>query len=232
MKKILVFQHIERESPGFIIDYAKDRGIELELLSLWSEYEMPELSRYDALIVLGGPMGVYEEYPGKAEELHTITNAIGHMPVLGICLGAQLIAHALGARVYPHVVDGKHIKEIGYYDTALTDDGKKSPLFKGLPSEFKVLQWHGDTFDIPEGAVLLAISALCRNQAFSYGDSTYGLQFHSEASPQMVEAWTREDAAWVYKDFDFNEARTLEEARELSPTLKEYLYRLMDNFLS
>ena len=231
MKKILVFQHIERENPGFIADYVADRNRELDLAALWGEYYMPELGNYDALIVLGGPMGAYEEYPGKAEEIHALKNAIGTIPVLGICLGAQLIAHALGAKVYPHVVDGKHIKEVGYYDVALTEEGKAHRLFKGFPPEFKVLQWHGDTFDVPEGGELLAESPLCKNQAFSYGDSTYGLQFHIEAPPKMVETWIREDSSWTHKDFAFDEERAAKEAHELAPVLKEHFYRLMDNFL-
>lgn len=231
-KKILVFQHIERENPGFIADYARERGIELDLVSMWSEYDMPELSKYDALVILGGPMGAYEEYPGKAEEIHALKNAIGNMPVLGICLGAQLIAHALGAKVYPHIVDGKHIKEVGYYDVTLTEEGKANKLFKGFSSEFKVLQWHGDTFDMPEGGTLLAEAPLCKNQAFAYGDTTFGLQFHIEAPPKMVETWIREDSVWTHKDFDFDESRAMRDAEELAPVLKEHCYRLMDNFLA
>ncbi len=232
MKKILVFQHIERENPGFITDYVQDRGMELDLVALWGEYNMPKLGNYDALVVLGGPMGVYEEYPGKAEEIHALRNAIGNMPVLGICLGAQLIAHALGAKVYPHIVNGKHIKEVGYYDVALTGEGRANKLFKGFESSFKVLQWHGDTFGIPEGGKLLVEAQLCTNQAFSYGENTYGLQFHVEAPPKMVETWIHEDSGWTQKDFNFDEERAMKEAHELAPVLKEHFYRLMDNFLS
>lgn len=232
MKKLLVFQHIERENPGYITEYAKERGIELHLLALWGEYDMPELSKYDALVVLGGSMGVYEKYPGKEDELTAIRENIGKVPMLGICLGAQLLAHALGAKVYPHVVNGEHIKEVGYYDVGLTEKGKANRLFKGFPQEFKVLQWHGDTFDMPEGGGLLAEAPLCKNQAFAYGDSTFGLQFHIEAPPKMVETWIREDSSWTHKDFAFDEERAMKEAHELAPVLKKNFYRLMDNFLS
>ena len=231
MKRVLVFQHIEREHPSIIAAYAAARGVELHVVKLWEEGPIPAPESYDALIVLGGPMGVYEDYPRMREELAAIKAAVNAVPILAICLGAQLLAHVLGASVYPYMKDGKRIKEIGYSAVSLTEAGEKSPLFVGLPKESTVLQWHGDTFDLPEGAELLATNAVCPNQAFAFGDA-YGLQFHAEATPEIVADWVREDAAWTHDGFDMDDARVLRDAEELAPVMKEYCYRMMDNFLS
>lgn len=133
---------------------------------------------YDLLIILGGPMGVYEEeeHPWLRIEKDYISEAIrGEKFVLGICLGAQLIASALGSRVYPHTE-----KEIGWCQLERTKEGESSQLFNGFPETFTVFQFHGDTFDLPKGAVRLAESEACLNQAFLYDNRTIGLQFHPE----------------------------------------------------
>lgn len=174
MKKLLVFQHVPREHSSRISTYAHDGGHSLDIVELWKPYTMPLLSSYDGLIVLGGPMGVYDDFPSKQEELGVLREHAGEVPILGICLGAQLVAHALGSRVYPHIRDGCHIKEIGFYDVTLTDAGLQSPLFKSFEKNLTVLQWHGDTFDVPQGAEHLASSKNCDNQAFSYRNA-YGV---------------------------------------------------------
>ena len=230
MRKLLVFQHIEREHPSNIALYSKERGIALDIVPLWKSQAIPALSDYDGLVILGGSMGVYEEYPGKAEELHAIRNAIGTMPVLGICLGSQLLAHALGAEVYKCYQGEKRIKEVGYYPVALTEKGKASALFGGFPETFDVLQWHGDTFDIPNGAELLAEAPLCRNQAFSYGNA-YGVQFHIEATPEIVRDWIEEDAKWTHEDFEMDEEKAMSDAKRLEEVMRTRCYRMMDNFL-
>lgn len=231
MKRLLVFQHIEREHPSNIAEYAKEKGMTLDIARLWEGSAIPRLSEYDALIVLGGPMGVYDDFAWKDAELAAIREAVGRVPVLGICLGAQLLAHALGGRVYPCEEQGKRVKEIGYYDVELTPAGKGSRLFDGFPARFRVLQWHGDTFDVPRGADLLASAAGCPGQAFSY-DGAFGLQFHLEATPGIVDDWIREDAAWIHDGFDFDEARVRKEAEELAAPIQASCYRLMDNLLS
>ena len=231
MKKLLVLQHILREHPSNIAEYAHDRGVTLDVIGLWKSEPIPDVALYDGLIVLGGPMGVYEEYTGKHEELSAIQKHIGTVPMLGICLGAQLLAHALGAKVYRHTVDGKHIKEVGYYTVEHTEEGKSSALFKDLPEQMKVLQWHGDTFDIPDGAIHTAVAPTCKNQAFSIGN-THGLQFHVEATPEMIGVWVERDSEWTHTDFDLDEARILREAEETAPLMKEQCYKILDNFLS
>ncbi len=230
-KKVLVLQHIEREHPSNIRHYADDRGITLDVIGLWKSEPIPDISSYDGVVVLGGPMGVYEEYVGKKEELEALQKHVDSVPILGVCLGAQLLAHVLGARVYPHIVDGKHVKEVGYSSVLQTPEGKASPLFKGFPSQVRVLQWHGDTFDIPEGAVRIATAPVCKNQGFSKG-SAHGLQFHIEATPEMIATWVARDSEWTHTDFDLDEARILKEAKEFESLMKEQCYRLMDNFLS
>lgn len=230
MKKILVFQHIQREHPSLIAEYASERGFELTVVPLYGEYAIPDVSTYDALIILGGPMGVYEEYRGKEDELSAIRDHVGTVPMLGICLGAQLIAHALGARVYPHVQNGKRCKQVGYYDVTLTDDGSASPLFAGFPKTFKALQWHGDTFDMPRGGTLLATDSACPHQAFSY-ENAYGVQFHVEATPEIVEDWLREDREWASADFELHSEAIANEAHERAQEMRARCFALMDNFL-
>jgi GMP synthase (glutamine-hydrolysing) len=143
--------------------------------------------RLAGLIVLGGPMNVDEvdKHPALAAEAGWIRDAVhSGLPVLGICLGSQLLAKALGAKVYPNP-----IKEIGWYPLDLTPAAEADRLFAGCPAEQVVFQWHGDTFDLPEGAVHLASSTACTHQAFRYGDNAYGLQFHIEITADLVDEW-------------------------------------------
>lgn len=147
---------------------------------------LPRMDEIDGLIVMGGPMGVYdqERHPWLKDEIAVIGEAIaGRKTVLGICLGAQLIAAALGAKVYPNT----H-KEIGWFPVHLTDEGGRSPLLQGFPSNLPVFHWHGDTFDLPAKSTRLMTSAACANQAFSYGDRVIGLQCHLEVTPAGVNA--------------------------------------------
>ena len=135
-------------------------------------------------------MNVYEEkkYPFLRDELALIESCIKkNVKLLGLCLGGQLIARALGAKVTKN-----RVKEIGWFDIQLTESGKSSPLFSSLPEKLKVFQWHGDRFDIPDGSLHLARSELCENQAFLYDDRALALQFHVEIKGNDVESWCRE----------------------------------------
>lgn len=230
MRRILVLQHVPYEREGYIADYARERNIECDVIRLWEPYTLPDVSAYSALIIMGGPMAVYEDYPSKHDELALIKAAIGRIPMLGVCLGGQLLAHALGARVYPHENDGKPAKEIGYYTVQLTPEGRAHPLFKGFGPEVRVLEWHGDAFDVPRDASLLATSPSCRNQAFAYGN-VYGLLFHLEFTPEMVQGLAEVNREWAHEHFDLDEERLEKEARELAPLMKMQCYTLLDNFL-
>jgi GMP synthase-like glutamine amidotransferase len=229
MKRILVLQHVPYERQGYIADYVQEHDIASDVVRLWEPYDLPDVARYSALVVMGGPMGVYEDYPSKKDEIALIKAAMGAIPTLGICLGSQLIAHALGARVYPNERDGKPAKEIGYYTVRLTPAGRANRLFKGFDSDARVLEWHGDAFDLPSGASLLATSAVCANQAFAH-DNAYGLLFHLEFTPEMVKGLAEANREWAHENFDLDEARLVQEARDLAPLMRKQCYTLLDNF--
>lgn len=188
MFRIVVIQHVEGEGLGIIEKVVRQKGIEVITVRVFKGERIPrEVQDYSGLIILGGPMGVYEDdlYPFIKEELTLIRNAIRcGIAVLGICLGSQLLAKAVGGDVYK----GKK-KEIGWYKIRLTDEGKKDGLFIGLPDEFTVFQWHGDTFDIPEGSICLASSETFPHQIIKVGKMAYGLQFHLEVTEGMIRDW-------------------------------------------
>jgi GMP synthase-like glutamine amidotransferase len=229
MRRVLVLQHVPYEGQGYIADYMQEHDIEFDVVRLWEPYEMPDISRYAALVIMGGPMSAYEDYPARNDEISLINAALGTIPTLGICLGSQLIAHALGARVYPNRRDAKPAKEIGYSTVHLTADGAADPLFKGFDPNVRVLQWHGDAFDLPTDAALLATAPSCPNQAFAYKNA-YGLLFHLELTPKMVEGLADANREWAHESFDLDEAKLLEDARELASRMKTQCYALLDNF--
>lgn len=177
-------QHVPFEEPAFIEEWAKLRSFSFELTRLFEVSHFPAQEDFDALIVMGGPMGVYEQekFPWLSQELSFIKEAIGkEKKVMGICLGAQLLAYALGAKVYPHTQ-----REIGWFPIEAVD-GEKDPLFSGFPSPCTVFHWHGDTFELPSGAQNFFRSQTCENQAFLFGGRVLGLQFHLEVSQKSLE---------------------------------------------
>jgi len=192
-------------------------------------YEGEQLpDNFDAMIVLGGPMNVYEEerYPYLKRLTTTIKNlATEGGYYLGFCLGGQLLAKALGAKVRRN-----HTREIGNFEIGLTEEGLEDPLFKGFTHTFPALEWHGDTFEIPEEAVKLAESELCSTQAFRFKNA-YGLQFHLETTPGMLAEWTD-----VYAD-ELNEegidaAVMLKEMKKKADNYRELSNQLFTNFFS
>lgn len=190
MRKVLVFQHVAHEILGTLNPLLKAKGFRIRYLNFDRNPEaQASLDKYDGLIVLGGNMGVYEadQYTHIKYEMEQIEQALKkEIPVLGICLGAQLLAHVLGAHVRKH-----HAKEIGWYDVHLTDSGKKEKLFGHFQPSEKIFQLHGDTFDVPSGAEHLAWSEICQGQAFRYGEKAYGLQFHLEVDEGMIQRWLK-----------------------------------------
>lgn len=188
MKKILVLQNVDCEDLGTMESAIKSRGMEYQYKHLYARDRAPlNLEGYSGLVILGGPMNVYEteRYSFLKDEERLIKEAIQKdLPTLGLCLGAQLIAKTLEARVF-----AGNKKEIGWYSISLTDDGQSDPLFSNFEKANTVFQWHGDTFDIPSGAKRLAESKLFPNQAFKIGNKVIGLQFHLEVTEEAVYKW-------------------------------------------
>lgn len=184
--RLHVLQHVPFEGPGSIGDWARDRGHEVTVTRLWEGDPLPGAGAFDRMVVMGGPMSVHDEaaLPWLAEEKRHLRGALERgARVLGICLGAQLVAEALGARVHP-----ARAKEIGWFPVALTPAAAGVPALAGLPARWEVFHWHGETFDLPPGAVRLAGSEACPNQAFAHGANVLALQFHPEATRRSVEA--------------------------------------------
>jgi GMP synthase-like glutamine amidotransferase len=184
--RIQCLKHVPFEGPAAIADWAQSRGHSLALAELHRGDPLPALDSFERLVVMGGPMGVGDEsvYGWLAPEKALIRAAIGAgKSVVGVCLGAQLIAEVLGGRVYPNPE-----KEIGWMPIELTQAGRQSALFGPLPASLRVFHWHGDTFEPPPGAVHLAHSPVCEQQAFLFGGRVLGLQFHLESTPASVAA--------------------------------------------
>jgi GMP synthase (glutamine-hydrolysing) len=172
------------EPPNRIADALEAAGVEVRVVAIHAEEPIPATPA-SGLVIMGGPMGVYESdrYPHLLQERALIERAIAaKTPVLGICLGSQLLASALGARVY-----ASGSKEIGWAPVALEPSALDDPLLHGLASGFQALHWHGDVFDLPKGAVHLARSQRTAHQAFRYGEHAYGLLFHLEVSVEQSE---------------------------------------------
>ncbi len=180
--RIHYLQHVPFEGLGSIEPWLTKHGYTLTVTRFFEDRKLPALEEIDGLIIMGGPMGVNDEgkFPWLAQEKAFIRSAIkAGKPVLGICLGAQLIAAALGARVYKN-----SLKEIGWFPVKGIRQNKEG-LFS-FPENFTAFHWHGDTFDLPVGANLLATNTTCRNQAFQVGQRVMGLQFHLETTPQSL----------------------------------------------
>lgn len=185
---ILELRHVESEGPGAYSELLSAFA-EVRTVRLWKE-PVPEDLGFCAIIVMGGPMGAndVDRFPWIAKEIELLARAAGRgIPVWGVCLGAQLLAAALGARVY-----AGDVPEVGVLEVQLTPDAETDPVWSGFPARFPVLQWHGDTFDLPDGAVRLAHTSAYGNQLFRHGNS-YGVQFHLEADRALAGRWLEID---------------------------------------
>jgi len=220
--RVLVFRHVPFEDLGLIAPVLAARRIDVDYADLYQAGgAMPDIAAYDALIFLGGPMSVNDDLPYLRSEMELIRQAMArHQPILGICLGAQLIARALGATVRRNSA-----KEIGWFSMRFTEAAGADRLFHGL-SEETVFHWHGETFDLPAGAELLASSDRCRNQAFRIGEFVYALQFHLEVTPDII-------ADWCLQDENCGDVRELEVAidpRFNAPRLAELSAQVFGNW--
>lgn len=233
MSRILVFQHVAAEPLGTLDPLIRKRGHRVKFVNFDRHPDAaPSVDRYRGLVVLGGPMNV-EDQDHRAHlktELKLIERALEQgKPVLGICLGAQLLAHALGAPVRRHDPG-----EIGWYDLDLTAAGRDDPVIGALGVRPAVFQWHRYTFDLPHGATHLASTAGCANQAFCYAGNAYGVQFHPEVNQALIERWLtlpdyRDEliAAGLGRDADTIRAHT---APALA-TMQDSTHSLFNRFL-
>jgi GMP synthase (glutamine-hydrolysing) len=183
---LLVLQHIACEPPAAFEDELRARGLDVVRVELDEGEPLPQWREFPAIVVMGGPMGAYDEadHPWLAGEKRLLREAVeADVPVWGVCLGAQVLASALGARVYR----GDE-PEVGVLPVELTAAAAEDPVFGQAPPSFPTLQWHGDSFELPEGATLLASSPAYPHQAFRVGRS-YGLQFHIEVPLELAREW-------------------------------------------
>ena len=192
---VLAFRHVPFEGLGHIQPVLENRGITVQCVDLYRgessiDGRLPDPKAAAGLIVMGGPMSANDGLPFVEREIAILREALERrQPVLGVCLGAQLLARAAGARVYANAR-----KEIGWYDVFLTPAGTADPLLDRLHGNQTVFHWHGETFDLPPAATWLAYSEACRHQAFRLGSNAYGLQFHLEVTPAMIADWQQQDA--------------------------------------
>src|SRR6478752_1226718 len=211
MSRLLVFQHVAAEPLGTLDRLIRRRGHRIKFVNFERHPDaQPCVDRYRGLIVLGGPMNV-EDHAHRAHlltEMRAIESALRQdKPVLGICLGAQLLAHVLGAPVRRHACH-----EIGWYDLQTTAQARDDAVLGHLGDRAPVFPWHGQTFELPAGAVQLARTTTCEQQAFRFGTNAYGFQFHLEADEAMIERWLqlpayRDELACAGLDRDENSIR-------------------------
>jgi GMP synthase-like glutamine amidotransferase len=189
--RILVFQHIEIEHPGIFRDFMKADGVVWDTVELDAGDAIPDLGGYDGLMVMGGPMDIWQEqeHPWLVAEKAAIREAVAErrMPYLGLCLGHQLLADALGGGVR-----AMETPEVGVLEVVLTEHGRGDPLLGGGPERFQALQWHGaEVWQLPQDSVVLAQSPLSPIQALRVGDRAYGLQYHLEMTADTVSEWAQ-----------------------------------------
>jgi GMP synthase-like glutamine amidotransferase len=231
MKRVLALQFIWDDPPGYLGEIMQEHDILCEVINV-EEAPVPDPTEYDAFIAMGGPqhVGDNDKYPYLVGVESAIRRAVEKdIPYLGLCLGGQLLAHALGAPVKRH-----SIASIGFYEVQLTEEGKADPLFRGLPGYQQVIHWHEDTFDIPKDAIQLATNERTENQAFRYGRLAYGTQYHIELTPSMLDIWIH------HPDYRQEIVNTLGETAadkfisdrpRLYPLYREHTRIMFENFL-
>lgn len=224
---IHVLMHVPFEDAANIGVWAESRGHTLSYTRLYDGEKVPAPETFGMLAVMGGPMNIYEHdaYPWLVAEKTFIKQAIDTgKKVIGVCLGGQLIADVLGG----NVTQGQH-KEIGWHGITQTPQAADS-LFSALPREMTIFQWHGDTFSIPPGAVHIAASDACENQAFQYGSNVLGLQFHMEYSQESIEKMLNHCADEIVEAPYIQDIETIRAGYGHIPTATDQLNALLDAF--
>ena len=204
MSRLLVLQHLERERPGLFVNLAEERGFSVSTFRLDLGDSLPDLRNGDLLLVLGGPMGIRDigtsTYPWLFEEVGLIKEALNQgIGLIGVCLGAQLLAYAAGGDVEMLQDELSHqpLAEIGWDNIFPQLSENNCKLTKLLGNPFPVLHWHGDRILLPNKAELIASSCRCKEQLFSIGPLAYGMQFHVEIDDEMVNTWISEDQTFI-----------------------------------
>ncbi len=232
MKNILILQHEAHEGIGAWEPLFKSQNRQVTVRHLYAEEKVPlaeELIQWDGIVLMGGSMSANdgEKLEFIRDELKMIPQAIElKIPLLGVCLGSQLIAKALGAKVKKGAQ-----KEIGWYPLQLALSASKDQLMGGLSGPMMMFQWHGETFDLPSGAVHLAKSELYPNQAFKYTDRVYGLQFHCEMTDAMIRDWIEKGRDEIVQA-GLSPEFILEKTPKYLPTLRHWATQIATKWLS
>lgn len=232
MKRLSIhaLTHVPFEGLGCIEQWIINHHHKLSYTRLYEKHRFPEMADIDWLIVMGGPMGVVDEaaYPWLAEEKNFIRSAIQHgKTIIGICLGSQLIAGVLGAKVYPN-----YQKEIGWFDVKLSEAAIQHPLFKNFDDKFTVFHWHGDTFDIPEGSIHLISSDTCSNQAFLFNRKVLGLQFHFEVTAQTLKEMIVNGKDELIENTTIQPAEQILEQTGFIESNNRKMFQILDYFMT
>jgi len=220
-------QHKAFEGPDKIGEWIINNEYSLSFTKFYLNEPLPQHSDYDVLIVMGGPMGVYDEskYPWLIEEKKFLKEAISkNKKILGVCLGSQLLANVLGAKVYPNKE-----KEIGFFP--INKIQSQSTLLSNFPENFIVFQWHGDTFDLPAGAKLLASSDVCKNQAFAYGNNVLALQFHFEVTETSIDEFLIQGKNEIVEKPYIQSVDEIKKGYKFIPTCNLLLDELLQKFI-
>ncbi|MBN2275983.1 MAG: type 1 glutamine amidotransferase [Bacteroidales bacterium] len=226
--KINYLQNAPFEGLGYIETWAEKNHCQLTATKLFENTLLPDIHDFDWLIIMGGPMSVHDEaiYPWLIKEKQFIKSALdAKKSIIGICLGSQLIAEVSGSKVYPNIK-----KEIGWFPVTVTKNAKEYSLFNTIPESFLAMHWHGDTFDLPEGAIHLMQSEICTNQAFIYKERVLGLQFHLEFTPESLKDIINHCRHELIQDETVQSEEEILKNASLCNMANKYLADILDGF--
>jgi GMP synthase-like glutamine amidotransferase len=223
---IHTFLHVNFEGLGCIEQWIAQNGHFSTFTRFYKDYQLPRVEDIDWLIVMGGPMSVTDEqkYPWLVQEKEFIKNAINnHKTVIGICLGSQLIAEVLGAKVYPNKQ-----KEIGWMNVQLVNS---SAVLDGFEDKFAVFQWHGDTFDLPDESTHLLQSSVCKNQAFLYNNQVLGLQFHLEVTEESLNLMVENGRDELVQSETVQSETAILEQKNFLKSNNDKMFQILNNLI-